>query len=53
MKLDEIILILNNYIRTLETAKGVAYGNGDLESYSQIEAKILETQVAIGGLLEQ
>jgi len=44
MLLEEIILILENKIRTLQTAKGFAAHTGDMESYAKYDSELLSTQ---------
>jgi hypothetical protein len=44
MLLEEIILILENKIRTLQTAKGFAAHTGDMESYAKFDSELLSTQ---------
>jgi len=51
MSLDEIILILQNKIRALQTSKNAASQNGNLESYNQLDMEIINTQAALDKIL--
>jgi hypothetical protein len=51
MLIDDIVLILQNKIRTLQTAKNAAMQTGNLESYSQLEIEIISTQESLDKLL--
>jgi hypothetical protein len=51
MLLEEIVLILQNKIRSLQTAKNAASQNGNLESYNQIDVEIITTQASLDKIL--
>lgn len=50
MKIEEIIFILENKVKTLEQQKSIAILNGDLEIVVSIEEQINETNIALNSL---
>lgn len=50
MKIEEIIFILENKVKTLEQQKSIAIVNGDLEIVVSIEEQINETNIALNSL---
>jgi|688.fasta_scaffold493996_2 hypothetical protein len=47
MKLQEVITVLENRIRTLTDAKVAAFNAGDLQRIVELEADLLTTQISI------
>lgn len=50
MKLEEIIFILENKLKTLEQQKSMAINNGDLEVVISIDLQINETKDTLNSL---
>ena len=50
MTLEEIKQIVGNKLAALNDQKNLAYMNGDLTSYAQLEDQIVETQKVIDKL---
>ena len=50
MKIEEIIFILENKIRTLEQQKSTAVTNGDLQAVTLIDTQINETIITLDSL---
>jgi len=50
MKLDELIFILENKIKTLEQQKNIATLSGDLEVITLIDSQLIETQITLDSI---
>jgi len=50
MKIEEIIFILENKIRTLEQQRSMAVTNGDLQAVTLIDTQINETIITLDSL---
>jgi hypothetical protein len=50
MKLEEIIFVLENKIKSLEQQRGTAVLNGDLEVIAIIDTQLIETQTSLDSI---
>jgi hypothetical protein len=51
MNLNEIILVLQNKVKSLENAKNASIANGDMSTLAQLDIEILSTQESLNKIL--